>query len=80
MEIKFNAEIEARLKEITNGPVNHDPPSRTEGQCNRCINTTHFGNCKAYPVGIPKDIYYDDFEHTKPYPGDNGIQFEAFES
>ena len=57
-----------------------DPPSMPRNQCSLCKNSTHFGNCKAYPVGIPEDIYYDDFIHTKPYPGDNGIQFEAFES
>lgn len=42
--------------------------------------------CKAYPKGIP-DMFIDIIaynkegeveihKHTKPYPGDNGIQFE----
>lgn len=32
--------------------------------------------CKAYPNGIPRDLFYNDMDHTKPYPGDNGILFE----
>ena len=32
--------------------------------------------CKAFPDGIPYEITYGDNDHTKPYPGDHGIQFE----
>lgn len=32
--------------------------------------------CKAFPDGIPDEIAYGDNKHLKPYPGDNGIQFE----
>lgn len=32
--------------------------------------------CTAFPKGIPPAIAYGDNLHTKPYPGDNGIQFE----
>lgn len=32
--------------------------------------------CKAYPDGIPPEIWLGKNDHTKPYPGDSGIQFE----
>lgn len=33
--------------------------------------------CDAFPDGIPKPIWNGENDHTKPYPGDHGIQFEA---
>jgi len=35
--------------------------------------------CKAYKGGIPKNIYMNKHDHTEPYEGDNGIQFEPIE-
>lgn len=32
--------------------------------------------CKAFPDGIPKEIFYGGVSHKKPYKGDHGIQFE----
>lgn len=32
--------------------------------------------CMAFPGGIPDVIAFGDNDHTKPYPGDHGIQFE----
>lgn len=32
--------------------------------------------CEAFPEGIPREIAYGDNDHTKPFPGDNGIQYE----
>ena len=32
--------------------------------------------CKAYPKGIPLEIFREEVDHTKPYKGDNGIQYK----
>ncbi|MGB9866725.1 MAG: hypothetical protein ACPLPR_02300 [Bacillota bacterium] len=32
--------------------------------------------CDAFPQGIPDDIFFEYFDHRKPYPGDGGIRFE----
>ena len=32
--------------------------------------------CKAFPRGIPHTIAYGKNLHLKPFPNDNGIQFE----
>lgn len=32
--------------------------------------------CDVFPDGIPDEIYRHGFDHTQPYPGDHGIQFE----
>ncbi len=34
--------------------------------------------CKAYPNGIPKDIFSGKIKHNKPIKGDSGIQFEKY--
>ena len=51
--------------------------------CNLCkhfsiVNSIDSGIhvCDAFPDGIPDAIWRGDNNHTKPYPGDNGIQFE----
>ena len=33
--------------------------------------------CKAFPNGIPDEIWEGNFDHRKPYSGDHGILFEA---
>ena len=48
-------------------------------QCAMCKNFTNFGACIAFPGGIPDTILTNEHDHTTPYPGDNGIQFEPIE-
>jgi len=48
-----------------------------------CWGCRHFhedNTCRAFPRGIPKPILIDRADHTKPYPGDRGIQFEPKKS
>lgn len=33
--------------------------------------------CRAFPGGIPDEIYLDYYDHRKEFPGDKGIRFEA---
>ena len=35
-----------------------------------------FMRCEAFPDGIPDKIWQSEIEHTEPYPGDHGIEFE----
>jgi len=51
--------------------------------CQKCkhFNRKEYGKfkCKAFPNGIPDEIVFSEFDHTKPHPSDNGIQFEPLE-
>lgn len=47
------------------------------GQCFYCKHKRPAGKCDAFPEGIPREILFNRVDHRKPYPGDNGIQWEA---
>lgn len=32
--------------------------------------------CKAFPKGLPAEIWLGENKHQEPFPGDNGIRFE----
>ena len=56
--------------------MNTEPPA--------CVVCKHFhkkdmkkNSCDAFPDGIPREIFFEFYDHTKAYPGDNGIRFEA---
>jgi len=44
--------------------------------CYECKHHIAVGVCMAFPDGIPLDIAEGRNDHTKPYEGDNGIQFD----
>jgi len=44
--------------------------------CTFCIHSKSGRVCRAFPDSIPDEIWTGEVDHTKPYPGDNGIQFE----
>jgi hypothetical protein len=35
--------------------------------------------CDAYEERIPVEIITGEHDHTEPFPGDNGIRFEAIQ-
>ena len=54
-------------------------------QCTRCKHFIHGerskgiqSKCKAFEE-IPREIFFNEFHHSKPYEGDNGIQYEPIE-
>ena len=51
----------------------------------QCLICRHFdddnnrNHCKAFPDGIPSIIFAGIDDHSRPFPGDNGIQFEPLD-
>jgi hypothetical protein len=45
-------------------------------QCARCVYYIKKRKCKAFN-NIPIKILLNQYNHTKPYKGDNGIRFKA---
>lgn len=56
-------------------PLNTDPVPQLRGICHACRHRRSVWACDAFPDGIPTIILIGDFDHTEPFPGDNGIQF-----
>lgn len=55
--------------------------SRFSSVCSRCqhLNLDPSATtpaCKAFPNGIPNEIWSGKNDHTKPYPNDKGIRFK----
>ena len=47
--------------------------------CAKCANYIQASICLAFPDGIPDEIWFDENDHHKPHPDDNGIKFESVE-
>ena len=47
--------------------------------CTFCIHYLGDEKCKAFPDGIPNDVFCGYIQHTEPVEGDNGIIFEPNE-
>ena len=49
--------------------------------CTDCSNFRGFEGfapvCKAFPLGIPPEIWLGKNSHRTPYPGDHGVLFQA---
>lgn len=44
-------------------------------QCFGCVHWEGGYKCKAFPVGIPPDVYLNEVDHREEFPGDNGIRW-----
>ena len=46
--------------------------------CKKFIELNEEGKytCKAFPDGIPDDVFWGKIDHTENIDGDNGIKFE----
>lgn len=49
------------------------------GQCATCRFRADGQTCRAFPRGIPHEIFTGKRDHTKPYPGDRGFLYEPDE-
>ena len=43
--------------------------------CDVCVHYLGDRKCRAYPAGIPDEIWQGRAFHLSPLPGDKGIQF-----
>jgi len=58
--------------------VGHDQPV-VSPVCMFCqrLGSASARTCAAFPDGIPAVIWRGDNDHTKPFPGDDGLRFKA---
>jgi hypothetical protein len=69
--------IPQSLQDKWNTDIADSPQFEVVGICHKCSRRRGLTNCTAFPNGIPVTILVGDYDHTKPFPGDNGLQFRA---
>jgi len=50
-----------------------------QSMCTACAHldrTADNQTCEAFPEGIPEEIWTNQHDHHKPYPGDQSVRFE----
>lgn len=74
------AEFRKRYLEIYGDYLPGPAINPTIGSAPICMSCRHLHEiglkCDAFPAGIPKEIIFGSWDHTRPVPGDNGIAFE----
>jgi hypothetical protein len=59
--------------------IDSDFDQKKMSRCCLCKNydwDSETNRCRAFPDGIPAEIWGGEKNHEKPLPGDNGIMFE----
>ena len=81
-----NKYLEEYDKEMEQSPMFDGDPYEYMIFSSNCINCKHWEihsddlyQCKAFPDGIPPEIWTGKISHDNPYEGDHGIQFEPKE-
>lgn len=46
---------------------------------NRPVSYGDTGTCKAFPMGIPHEIFFGGYDHRQPFEGDAGVRFRLAE-
>jgi hypothetical protein len=49
---------------------------RYQDNCKICANYSQDQRCKAFPDGIPDELWSGENLHRQSYSGDNGIHYE----
>jgi hypothetical protein len=68
--------VKADEKAATNYEIKSIAPGEITAICRRCRHYRKNTRCEAYPDKIPTEILLGYVSHTRPYKGDQGIQFE----
>lgn len=52
---------------------------RSKANCQFCAHYQGEQHCRAFPVGIPDDLWSGKNLHVEPYPGDQGYRHQMIE-
>lgn len=68
------------LDSIGNVAVEYVKTLNIHSQCCSCDHLITTGHCRAFPVGIPMDIWTAEKKHDTPREGDHGLQYKQIKS